>query len=73
MKYFYFASFMVCHPYFENNIGLNNPGSRFFNIEYCMELLHRKQTVKKLYGPFLLVGFKCLKAVESLWRGSLCF
>ena len=71
---FSFCQFYGFSPAFwKHNIGLNNPGSRFFNIEYCMDLLHRKQTVEKLYGPFLLVGFKCLEAVEPLSRGSLCF
>ena len=28
---------------------------------------------KKLYGPFLWMGFNCLKDTEPLWRKSLLF
>ena len=28
---------------------------------------------KKLYGPFLWIGFNCLKATEPLWGDSLLF
>ena len=27
----------------------------------------------KLYGPYLWIGFNCLKATEPLWGGSLLF
>ena len=29
--------------------------------------------LKKLYEPFLWMGFNCLKAAEPLWGGSLLF
>ena len=32
-----------------------------------------RQSKKKLYGPFLWMGFNCLKATEPLWGGSLLF
>ena len=29
--------------------------------------------IKKNYGPFLSIGFNCLKAAEPLWGDSLPF
>ena len=29
--------------------------------------------LKKLYGPFLYIGFNCLKAIEPLRGGSFLF
>ena len=33
----------------------------------------QKKSIKKLYGPFLWMGFNCLKATELLRGGSLLF
>ena len=36
---------------------------------YCVNFFWKK----KLYGPFLWMGFNCLKATEPLWGGTLLF
>ena len=33
----------------------------------------KKNLKKKLYGPFLWMGFNCLKAIEPLQGGTLLF
>ena len=38
-----------------------------------MHPLKKKTFKKKLYGPFLWIGFCCLKATEPLRGGSLLF
>ena len=38
---------------------------------YCILQLHKYK--KQLYGPFLWIGFNCLKSAEPLQGGSLLF
>ena len=43
---------------------------RFIAMHQKISTIKKK---KKLYGPFLWMGFNCLKAVESLRGSSLLF
>ena len=45
------------------------------NIWYKSLKIHYQcyELFKKIYGPFLWMGFNCLKTKERLWRESLLF
>ena len=53
-----------CHQFLRTS--LSNQTENFAQIYFMFKL-------KKLYGPFLWMGFNCLKAIEPLRGGSLLF
>ena len=72
----YFMSIMRYFGKTTENFGIFTPKyfwKRTFLVESGQKTVDGHPHYKKLYGPFLWMGFNCLKATEPLWRDSLLF